>query len=56
MICINETYLLIRAQEGMQLVVAMILHFRYFGVSGLIYFPIAIKCTGPLSFKIPYFE
>ena len=27
---------LIRAQEGMQLVVAMILHVRFFGVSGLI--------------------
>ena len=28
-------------QEGMQLVVAMILNVRFFGVSGLIYSPIA---------------
>ena len=32
----------------MQLVVAMILHVRFFGVSGLIYSPIANYYTGPL--------
>ena len=45
----NIIYLLIRAQEGMQLVVAMILHVRFFGVSGLIYSPIANIYTGPFS-------
>ena len=42
-------YLLIRAQEGMQLVMALILHDRFFGVSGLINSPIANKYAGPLS-------
>ena len=31
----------------MQLVLAMILHIRYFWVSGLIFSPIAIEYTGP---------
>ena len=33
----------------MQLVLAMILHLMSFGVSGLLYSPIAIKYTGPLE-------
>ena len=45
----NIIYLLIRAQEGLQLVVAMILHVRFFGVSGLIYSPIANIYTGAFS-------
>ena len=43
------TFLLIRAQEGMQLVVAMILHARFFGVPGLKYSPIANWYTSPLK-------
>ena len=40
--------LLIRPQEGMQLVMVMILHVRIFGVSVLLYSPVATKYTGPL--------
>ena len=44
-------YLIIRAQEGMQLGVARILHGRFFGLSDLIYSPIANKYTGPLKLQ-----
>ena len=42
-------YLIIRAHEGMQLVVSMILHVLFFGLSDLIYSPTANKYTGLFS-------
>ena len=36
----------------MQLVVAIILHIRFIGVSGIIYSPIATKYTGPLTYDL----